>query len=92
MMQEKIRELAIILWDYEKRIIELQRQIQEKNNIIKELQATISWNELELTDLHNMLDMSSDTDIMNKMQYKIDELTKINKVLLENYMLYEITI
>ena len=85
MEQEKIRSLSIMLWEREKEIQDLKRLIEEKNFVIKELQAEIKFSDMELNDITQIVNNAREVEYVQKLCDKIRDLSRTNHELTEVY-------
>jgi septal ring factor EnvC (AmiA/AmiB activator) len=76
--------MDIMLWEAEKHIAELQRQIQEKDDMIKALQDVVDYNEEEIKDLHAELNKSQNAEYMYALENKVMRLKKLTESLLKS--------
>jgi len=73
--------LNIILWESEKEIERLKKELEEKDRLIDDLKTEIKMSDLELKDLTEIINNSKNVIYMNKLCQKIHELSRINKEL-----------
>ena len=76
-----MENLNIMLWESEKEIDRLKKQLEEKDKIIEDLKTEIKMSDLELKDLAEIINNSKSVIYMNKLCDKIHELSSINKEL-----------
>jgi len=74
--KDKICQMNIMLWDREKEIIELKKQLQEKDEIIKELESEIYFSDLELEDMRQLVQKSCEVTFMNNIMIKVQDLSR----------------
>lgn len=80
-MYQKVRSIAVMLWEAERENSRLKRDIDAKDKIIKDLNADIYFSDLELKDLKQQLDLSTDVEHLHNLQDQIRDLSKSNQVL-----------
>jgi hypothetical protein len=80
-MYQKVRSITIMLWEAERENSRLKRDIDAKDKIIKDLNADIYFSDLELKDLKQQLDLSTDVEHLHNLQDQIRDLSKSNQVL-----------
>lgn len=77
--------LNIMLWESEKEINRLKKELEEKDRIIDDLKTEIKMSDLEVKDLSDIVNKSRSVIYMNKLCDKIHELSRINKELTDIY-------
>ncbi len=82
---DKIRSLSIMLWEREKEIQELKRLLEEKDFVIKELQAEIKFSDMELNDITQIVNKARDVEYVHKLCDKIREMSQTNHELVQAY-------
>ena len=76
--------MDIMLWEADKQIMDLQKQLKEKEVIIKSLHEVLEYNEQEIQDLHNELNKSQDAEYVYQLETKIVKLKKLTNALLKS--------
>ena len=81
--QEKIKCMNIIIWEHQKQIEKLQKDLIEKEQIIEDLKAEIILSDREVNELNKLVNNSNSVDFMLKLMNKIQLLSTANKELID---------
>jgi peptidoglycan hydrolase CwlO-like protein len=76
--------MDIMLWEAEKHIADLQRQLQDKDEMIRALQDVVDYNDEEIKDLHAELNKSQNAEYMYALENKVVRLKKLTDSLLKS--------
>ena len=79
MIDDKLRSFSILLWEREKEIQELKRQILEKDKIIFDLKTEIEFSDMEVKDLTDIVNNSRSVECISKLCNKLEKLSSENK-------------
>lgn len=75
-LQNKIQFLNITLWNHERDIIDLKKQLKDRDDKIADLQQSLEFRDLEINDLYNVLETTTSVDNYMKLQDSNNNLSK----------------
>ncbi len=81
--KEKIKCMNIIIWEQQKLIEKLQKDLLDKEQIIQDLKAEIILSDREVNELSKLVNNSNNVDFMLKLIDKIQQLSIANKELID---------
>ena len=80
-LYEKIKTLSVMLWEAERENVRLKQEIAKKDDIIKDLNIDIYFNDLELQDMKQQIELAQDMQHLHALYDKIGDLNKSNQLL-----------
>jgi hypothetical protein len=84
-LYKKIRENNGIIWGLEQEIYNYKKLLEDKNEEIKELRDCIMLRDLEIQDINNMLNKSTNIDKYIELEYEKQELSQLCNKLQNEY-------